>query len=329
MKDNTDEVSIDSLLEVCAGAYSHRTINGYRADLHIFREWCLIHNLRWLPASPEIIASFVDDQISRHRISTIKRRLCAISFVHRLKEFSQPTGHHMVGLAVRRAARLKARRPKQVRGLTQDILSKIVAACPDKPAGLRDAALLSVGYDTLCRSSELALMEVNLVEFHPAGTASVLIPRSKSDRAGDGRVAYLSCTTAQRLKRWLIAASIDDGPLFRSLHLGRVYSSGLATSSIRRLIKRATRRARLDPLMVAGLSGHSMRVGAAQDMMAAGFDALAIMHAGGWKSANVVLRYVEHTQTRELHARRWALLEGAIAGPVAVSYAALGSNKRR
>ena len=48
-----------------------------------------------------------------------------------------------------------------------------------------------------------------------------------------------------------------------------------------------------------------MRIGAAQDMMAAGFDALAIMQAGGRKSANVVLRYFEHAATRELHEKRW------------------------
>jgi hypothetical protein len=48
-----------------------------------------------------------------------------------------------------------------------------------------------------------------------------------------------------------------------------------------------------------------MRIGAAQDMMVAGFDALAIMQAGGWKSANVVLRYVENAATKDLHERRW------------------------
>ena len=51
------------------------------------------------------------------------------------------------------------------------------------------------------------------------------------------------------------------------------------------------------------LSGHSMRIGAAQDMLVAGFDALAIMQAGGWKSTNVVLRYVENASTRKLHER--------------------------
>jgi len=47
-----------------------------------------------------------------------------------------------------------------------------------------------------------------------------------------------------------------------------------------------------------------MRTGVAQDIMFAVFDALAIMQAGGWKSANVVLRYVENAATRELHERR-------------------------
>jgi integrase/recombinase XerD len=51
-----------------------------------------------------------------------------------------------------------------------------------------------------------------------------------------------------------------------------------------------------------------MRIGAAQDMMVAGFDALAIMQAGGWKSANVVLRYVEKAATQELHRQRWQRL---------------------
>ena len=148
-------------------------------------------------------------------------------------------------------------------------------------------------------------MEVDDVTFDDAGTARVFIPRSKSDVAGDGRIAYLSPHTALIVSRWLRASRLRSGPLFRALHLNRPYDGALATSSIRRIIKRATRRTGLDDNIARELSGHSMRIGAAQDMMVAGFDALAIMQAGGWKSANVVLRYVEHAATRELHERRW------------------------
>ncbi len=86
----------------------------------------------------------------------------------------------------------------------------------------------------------------------------------------------------------------------------KVAQQPLDTSSIRRLIKRAAKRAGLS--VAADLSGHSMRIGAAQDMMAAGFDAIAIMQAGGWKSGNIVLRYVEKASSRELFERRWRSL---------------------
>jgi len=137
------------------------------------------------------------------------------------------------------------------------------------------------------------------------------IARSKSDVTGEGRVAYLSPETKSLLARWLKEADVREGPLFRGLHLHRPADGPLETSSIRRLIKRATARAGLDIKVAKELSGHSMRIGAAQDMMVAGFDALAIMQAGGWKSANVVLRYVENAATRDLHARRWDALARA------------------
>ena len=188
-----------------------------------------------------------------------------------------------------------------VGGLTNAIRTKIVRACPKRLGGVRDAATISVGYDTLCRSSEIAAMRVEHLDIRRDGTAALLVPRSKNDMAGDGRIAYLSPETTSLLARWLKEAGLKTGPLFRSLHLSRISQQALDTSSIRRLIKRAAQRAGVN----ADLSGHSMRVGAAQDMMVAGFDALAIMQAGGWKSANVVLRYVENAATKELHARRW------------------------
>ena len=73
------------------GAYSIRTVKGYSSDLRIFQEWCAKHSEPWLPAHSKAIAAFVDDQIERHCISTIKRRLCAIAFVHRLQELPVPT----------------------------------------------------------------------------------------------------------------------------------------------------------------------------------------------------------------------------------------------
>lgn len=304
MQVNSDTLSVAQIFARCEGAYSIRTLSGYRADLLTFIDWCAARATSWLPAETTIIAAFVDDQVSRYRISTIKRRLCAIAFAHRMMDLPTPTEANVVKLAVRRATRKKVSRPQQKLGLTHTIRAALAAACPDNLSGWRDAALISVGYDTLCRSSELAAMRVDHVLFSGL-TSSILIPRAKSDPNGEGRIAHLSPETSALLKRWIDEARLTTGPLFRSLHLQRIAEGPLSTSSIRRLIKRATARAVLDPAVTANLSGHSMRIGAAQDMMVAGFDALAIMQAGGWKSTNVVLRYVENAQTKELHERRW------------------------
>ena len=300
---------IANLLNECAGAYSNRTIQGYAADLRIFIGWCLEHDQAWLPAAPMAVAAFVDDQVEVYGVATIKRRICSIAFAHRMLDLPTPTDARDVKLAIRRAARQLARRQHQKLGLTHKVRSKIVRACPATMAGARDAALISVGYDTLCRSSELAAMSVEHIRFNEDGVPDfVLIPRSKSDIEGDGRAAHLSPETSRLLTKWLDAAKLTGGPMFRSLHLHRVADGPLATSSIRRIIKRGAKRAGLDPSTVADLSGHSMRIGAAQDMLVTGFDALAIMQAGGWKSANVVIRYVENASTRELHERRWRRL---------------------
>ena len=61
-------------------------------------------------------------------------------------------------------------------------------------------------------------------------------------------------------------------------------------------IKGAAKAAGLEDKVVGALSGHSMRVGAAQDLMRDGAGLPPIMRAGGWKSLNVLGRYVEHAE---------------------------------
>lgn len=296
--------NMDELLARCEGAYADNTLRGYAADLQSFEAWCLAHGATWCPADPATVAAFIDDAVETLSTSSLHRRLAAISFAHRMCDLPNPTTTSAVRLAMRRAMRRKDRRPAQSKGLTSEIRARIISGFANTSAGLRDAALISVGYDSLCRSSELAAMKTTHLRTSADGKRSVLIARSKSDQAGDGRIAWLSPETVDRLERWLEVAGIAEGPLFRSLHLGRLSETGLDTSSIRRLIKRAAKCAGLARGVAAELSGHSMRVGAAQDMLVAGFDAVAIMQAGGWKSTAVLLRYVENASTQALHERR-------------------------
>ena len=291
------------ILDRCAGAYAPSTIRGYGIDYRIYENWCEPHDLAALPSRPESVAAFVEQQAPALAINTLKRRVVAIGFVHRMGGYDDPTVHPAVKLAVRRAKRLKNRRPAQAKGLTAGILDQIVEAGSDTLAAVRDAALISVGYDTLCRSSELVAMRYEHLERGSEGDWKILVPKSKADPEGSGRVAWLSPRTRSLLGEWLHRTGIEEGLLFRGLHLGKLSSALCETASVRRLVKRAARNAAVPANIVAGLSGHSMRVGAAQDMLLAGFDSLAIMQAGGWKTQHVVLRYLENAETHQLQRR--------------------------
>ncbi len=294
--------NLDCLFARCQGAYSDITLRGYRNDLEIFKRWCDHRRESWLPASSGAVALFVDEHAPALAIATLKHRISAIQFAHRMADLPSPIGRSEVFLAVRRASRAKRRRPNQALGMTSELLDKIVAACPTTLAGVRDVALFSVGYDTLCRSSELVAMRI---EDLADDLRSIKVPRCKSDPFGQGRIAYLSHATVARLEAWLEASHLHSGPLFRGLHTRIVSDIALDTSSIRRRIKVAALRAGLDREVVCGLSGHSMRVGAAQDMMVAGFDALGIMQAGGWRTHSVLARYVENAAAQRMHTTRW------------------------
>jgi integrase/recombinase XerD len=301
---------IEKIVARCEGAYSPTTLSGYAADLRKFETWCGDRSRTWLPASDHTIAAFIDHEIETMSASTVKRRLSAIKFAHRISDLPNLTGTSIVHLALRCAARRKSRRPDQSKGLTSAILQRILDTTPETIGGIRDAAILAVGYDTLCRSCELSAMTVGHVQRTSGRTWSIIVPRSKGDPAGDGRIAWLSPRTVQRLALWLDVSGIKEGPLFRGLNLARVANGPLDTSSIRRLVKRAAKVAGVESPIAIRLSGHSMRVGAAQDMLVAGFDALGIMQAGGWKSTNVLLRYVENAETRSTHEKRWGALAG-------------------
>jgi integrase len=295
--------TLHQLFARCEGAYSEITLRGYRSDLERFIFWCEFRGFNWLPAPPEAVASFIDIEAREKSIATVKRRIAAIQFAHCMADLSSPVRHSAVRLALRRAGRTKLRRPKQVRGLTVDLLDRILSACPHDLQGLRDSALLSVGYDTLCRSSELAAIQVSEVDL---GRGLIRVRRSKADQFGDGRIAYLAPRTIELVRRWIDAAGLSNGPLFRGLHTGAVSGGPLDTSSIRRIVKRAANRAELGSEIALTLSGHSMRVGAAQDMMVAGVDTLGIMHAGGWRTYSVLARYVEKAAGERMHAQRWS-----------------------
>ena len=280
------------------GAYSDSTLLAYASDFRQFRKWCRGARLASLPASSATIARHVEALGNTHRPSTLKRRLTAIGKIHRLCDLPDPTRNESVVLAYRRARRRQPGRPHQALGLSAGMRRDLEATMAGDLRGLRDRAMLAVGYDTLCRRSELVALRAEDLEHRCSGGANILVRRAKNDPDGNGRLAALSADAVATLNAWLTAAAISKGPLFKPVYRDRVLERPLHSSSVPRILKAAARRAHLPAATVAELSGHSMRIGCAQDLNLGGHDLLTIMRAGGWRSVNVVARYVEKVDLR-------------------------------
>lgn len=278
------------------GAYAPATMKSYYTDVSAFVTWCEENGHDPFPASVETLCDFLEADAVLHVPNSVRRRLYAIRKIHQLLRLPEPTWDEEINLTFRRIRRRKTSRPKQAKGLTRDYLDRFLAVQPDNPWGLRNRAMLSLGYDLLTRRSELVALTTDDIDARPDGTLRVLIRRSKADQAGLGRIAFTSKRTGHLIEDWLAWRGPDIGTLFCPIYQGVAVDRALSDTTVKRVIKTAARHVGLDPEDIEDFSGHSMRVGAAQDLLKAGHDTVAIMRAGGWKSVNVLARYLEHAE---------------------------------
>lgn len=249
-----------------------------------------------LPASVDVLVAFIDDQSELKKVATVKRYLTTIATAHKVAGLKNPIRHEFVRLAVRRMARKNGTRQDQVKGLNWPQIHLALQVLDDSPRGLLDKALVCVSYDTLCRRSEIIAIRVEDLSFHEDGSGSVHILKSKTDPLGAGTVKYLSHTTVEHLHNWLACAEISEGPVFRGLNRWhQVLPGALSGEGVSRSFKRIALTTGLD---IRKISGHSTRVGAAQDLVAAGIDMPAIMQAGSWTTPERVARYSEQLQVK-------------------------------
>jgi hypothetical protein len=108
------------------------------------------------------------------------------------------------------------------------------------------------------------------------------------------------------LVQWIDRARIKDGALFRAVRRSGNIGGALDPGEVARAFKAMARQARLSAEEIARISGHSTRVGAAQDMARYKEGVPGIMAAGRWKSPEMVGRYTAKQGARQSAAKRIA-----------------------
>ena len=294
--------------EVAKGALSDNTERALRADLAIYAAWCRERGLTPVPAGPNTIAAYIDHMAASRAPATVRRYVSSIAAAHRSVGLGKTLQSATVKLAMQRMHRRKGRRQAQAAGLTWSIRQRLMEAAGDRLIDVRNRALLALAYDTLLRRSELAALLLTDLMVESQGAATVLVRRAKTDAEGCGAMVYLACDSVELVRDWLEKSGIARGRVFRSLR-GGVIGEQLHASQIPRIYKGMARQAGLPEEVVAGLSGHSTRIGATQDMIACGIEMPAILQAGRWKTTAMVTRYGERLLARRSGSAQLARLQ--------------------
>ena len=291
------------------GAFSPSTERALRSDLGIYAKWCAAHGERALPSRAEAVAAFVDEMAAHRAPATVRRYVTSIAVAHRAIGCAETLKSPVVGLALKRMDRRKGRRQGQAKGLTWRLRKRLLDATGERLIDARNRALLAVAYDAMLRRAELVSLQLSDFMEEMKGDGTLLVCRSKTDPEGRGETLYLAPDTVALVRAWVERAGIEEGRLFRSVAKGGRLGKRLDASQVPRIFKAMAARAGLPAEVVVGLSGHSARVGAAQDMVAAGIELPAILQAGRWKSTEMVRRYGERLLARRSAAAELARLQ--------------------
>lgn len=282
----------------------------YASDWRGFVSWANEGSHIAIPASPETIVAYIEFMSVSKAPATIARHLATIATVHRDSNAGAPTAMRPVKVAMKRLWRKAGRRQRQALAITYQRREEMIDAATTDLKGLRDRALISVAYDLGCRRSELVSLRIEDIDRVEGEAGTILIRKSKTDQEGTGSVRFLAPTTLDAIDRWLDRARIEDGMLFRSVTRYGAVGASLEAGSVSKIYKDLCRAAAHTVDAVLATSGHSTRVGMAQDMAAAGIDLAGIMQAGNWKSPMMVARYIERLSALKGAAARLAETQG-------------------
>ncbi len=293
-------------------AKSDNTRLAYRAGVRAWCAWCDQHDLPCLPGRSEDVVAFLAAERGRGlSLGTVDLRRAAIRYLHFVAGCPVPTAEAHVAetmAGMRRHAADRGEAPEKKLAATAAILRDILATIPDDLPGLRDRALLLVGFAGALRRSELAAIRVEHLEARERGLRLTL-PRSKGERTGKAVTVALpygatELCPVRALRRWQAAAGITEGAVFRRIwqpptRRGRVVgplpspvvgTQAIDAGTVARVVKRRAAAAGFDRAAVAG---HSLKRGALTTGMDQGVHPTRLKQLGRHRSYAVLDEYLQ------------------------------------
>jgi site-specific recombinase XerD len=311
----------DAAAQYRRASRSENTRRAYRAAVARFCDWCAVRGRTALPASPGTVAAFLAAEARAElAVNTLRLRHAAIRYLHLLAGYPPPTAAAVVSTTFAGIKRAHRRPLGKKTALVLDRLRAAIQTIPETLPGVRDRALLLVGFAAALRPSEIARLALEHVTQHADGI-ELFLPWRKNDQDARGTKLWLpqgrtELCPVKALEAWLAAAKITEGPLFRRIwrlppprvrrdtkrkpvaDRYRIGTSPIDTDSIALIVKHWTGLAGFD---ATAFAGHSLRRGAISSGVAAGVHIARLKQFSGHASLKSLEEYVELDELRHNH----------------------------
>jgi integrase len=312
--------TLDRLIEAARDyarqAASENTLKAYAKDWAHFARWCRMRGADPLPSSPQLIGLYIADLAAPGgkapsqsasqplSVSSIERRLSGLTwgYAQRGERLDRKDRHIASVLAGIR--RKHARPPAQKEAILPEDLRDMLATLPHDLRGLRDRAILLIGFAGGLRRSEIVSLDHGKddtpdsggwVEILEDGVLLTLRGKTGWRQVEIARGSSDQTCPVHALNQWLHYARIDFGPLFVAVSRNGRKATGdrLSDKHVARLIKQTVEEAGLRPELskaerLALYSGHSLRAGLASS---AEVDERYVQKQLGHASAEMTRRY--------------------------------------
>lgn len=301
---------VDAARDYARASTAENTNKAYAADWKHFARWCRLKGTDPLPPSPEMIGLYLTDLAAPTNgapalsASTIDRRLSGLTWNYAQRGFALDRKDRHIATILAGIKRKHARPPVQKEAILPEDILAMIATLPFDLRGLRDRAILLLGYAGGLRRSEIVSLDVGKDDTPDAGgwveildDGAVLTLNAKTGwrEVEIGRGSSEQSCPVHALEQWLHFAKIDFGPLFvRTSRDGkRALETRLSDKHVARLIKTSVSKSGIradlpDAERLALFSGHSLRAGLASS---ADVDERFVQKHLGHASAEMTRRY--------------------------------------
>lgn len=299
-------------------AFSPNTWRQLLSVMRVCWRWTQVNQRPFLPMQAEDFQDYLFHlQAIGRAASTISTHAALISMLHRNAGLLPPTLSPEVIRArkkINRAAVVSGERTGQAVPFCQQDLKRLdmLWRNSSRLQHLRDLAFMHVAYSTLLRMSELSRLKIRDITRAADGRIILDVSWTKTILQSGGIVKALSARSSERLISWVTAAGLageSDAVIFCPVHRSNKITAAstvpMSAPCLEDIFRRARRAAGNDiPIKTnkgryAGWSGHSARVGAAQDMARKGFSIAQIMQEGTWTQTQTVMRYIRMVEAHK------------------------------